>query len=282
MVDRRFEFSVKDAQSVINEEIGCALYEVKKLTKVDDEEDVTEEMLMKLNKKQLVDLVLEMTRALCVSNETLSGATCIVGELQTSQIKLQQEIIDQKDALIKLKDDQIQSVQTTVKTELRSYCEAAKKGVAESGITAAQVKMAVKTAVKEEDRSRNIMLFGVAEENEETVEEQAAVIFEQVEEKPRIVDCHRIGEAKDGVHRPIKVTLASSDSVQRVLRNAGRLKRSESFKAVFIAADRTVEERAARKELVAQLKQKREREPGLYHFIRNGTILSRSGSHVGS
>ena len=106
-------------------------------------------------------------------------------------------------------------------------------------------------------------------------------VVEQVDEKPRIVDCHRIGGVKEGVNRPIKITLGSSDIVQRVLRNAGRLKRSEKFKGVYLSADRTVEERTARKELVMQLKQKREREPAMYHFIKNGTIFSR-GNSVGS
>ena len=163
-----------------------------------------------------------------------------------------------------------------MKTELRSYCEAAKQGVASSSITAAQVKTAVKTVVAEEDRTKNIMLFGMAEEQEENLEVCAAAIFEQVQENPTIVDCHRIGRAKEGVTRPVKVILASGDIAQRVLKNAGRLKSNERFKKVYLSADRTIEKRRARKELVEKLKQKRDSQPGLHHFIRNGAIFSTS------
>ena len=188
--------------------------------------------------------------------------------------------MEQKDELLKQKDEQLQSVQSTVKTELRSYCEAAKQGVSASSITAAQVKMAVKTAVSEEDRTRNIILFGMAEEQNENLEACATAVFEQVEEKPAIVDCHRIGRAREGVTRPVKVILASGDVAQRVVKNAGRLKRSEKFKEVYLSADRTIEERRARKELVVRLKEKRDSEPELHHFIRNGTIFSRKNQSI--
>ena len=178
---RRFnyEFSVKDANQLLNGDISEAFQTIKELTKVDDVDDVKEEMLMKLNKKQLVESVLELLNALSFCDETINGACDRVDELQTSVIKLQKDSMEQKDELLRQKDEQLQSVQSTVKTELRSYCEAAKQGVASSSITAAQVKTAVKTVVAEEDRTRNIMLFGVAEE--ENLEVCAAAIFEQVQ-----------------------------------------------------------------------------------------------------
>ena len=67
----------------------------------------------------------------------------------------------------------------------------------------------------------------------------------------------------------------SADTVQRVLRKAGRLKKSENHKEVFLAADRTEEERTARRELVSLLKRKRETEPKQLHFIRDNTIITR-------
>lgn len=265
---------------LINGDIDEALYTIREYTQYIDEDDVSKELLMKLNKAQLTECLLQTMRALLMSRDTLIGATSQFDVLKDTQITLQKQIIDQKDELLKSKTEQLAAVQTTVKTELRSYCEAATTGLSDKSITAAQVKLAVKSAVEEEDRTRNLMMFGVPEHSEETLETQASVILEQVEEKPRITDCYRIGMAKEGATRPIKVTLSSSDGVQRVLRKAGLLKKSENLKRVYLAADRTMEERTARNELVKQLKQKRETEPGLYHFIRNGVILSRNQASV--
>jgi hypothetical protein len=46
------------------------------------------------------------------------------------------------------------------------------------------------------------------------------------------------------------------------------------YKFVHISSDRSAEECAERKKLVSQLKQKIEKEPGLYHFIQNGKVNS--------
>ena len=101
-----------------------------------------------------------------------------------------------------------------------------------------------------------------------------------LDEKPRITECVRLGSKKEEVVRPVKVTLGSSESVQRVLSRAGQLKGFQQYRGVYLSADRTREERLARKNLVEQLKQKREAEPEHYHFIRNDIILSRRNMSV--
>ena len=68
--------------------------------------------------------------------------------MKDTQITLQKQIIDQKDELLKSKTEQLAAVQTTVETELRSYCEAATTGLSDKSITTAQVKLAVKSAVE--------------------------------------------------------------------------------------------------------------------------------------
>ena len=138
------------------------------------------------------------------------------------------------------------------------------------------VESAVKSAVEEEDRTKNLMMFGVVEEKEEELEKKILEVLEQVDEKPRVAECSRIGNTKKGEVRPIKVTIYSADAVHRILSKAGRLKKTEAYQTVFLAADRTVKERAARKRLVEQLKQKQQTEPDQYHFVRNDKICSRS------
>ena len=118
------------------------------------------------------------------------------------------------------------------------------------------------------------------ERNGEEAESTVSEIFECLEEKPKIGDCYRLGGEKNGVTRPIKVTLSSSEAVSKVLSKAGRLKSVEQLSGVFLSPDRTAEERAARKKLVEQLKQKREAEPDLHHFIKNNVVFSRTKASV--
>ena len=93
---------------------------------------------------------------------------------------------------------------------------------------------------------------------------------------PRVSEVSRIGKVAEGKVRPIKVTLCSSDAVFNVLGKAGKLMRTEDYKKVYISVDRTFEERAARKQLVEQLKRKRGTQPDQNHVIKNNQIVSTS------
>ena len=100
-------------------------------------------------------------------------------------------------------------------------------------------------------------------------------MLEDLNEKPRIIECRRIGKVQRGKPRPIKVfKLTSSDAVAHILRKAKVLKSSEQNKTTFIAPDRTAEERNVNRILVDEIKTKMKTEPGLYHFIRGGQIVS--------
>ena len=59
-----------------------------------------------------------------------------------------------------------------------------------------------------------------------------------------------------------------------VFSGAKNLRQNPVFKSVYISPDRSAEERAERKKLVCQLKEKIEKEPEMYHFILNGKVNS--------
>ncbi len=127
----------------------------------------------------------------------------------------------------------------------------------------------------EEDRSRNIMVFGLQEDSNEDLAAKASDMLYQLGEKPRIKECSRVGQSTGkGSHRPVKLTMSSSDVVNQVLRKSKELKQLTGFKAVFIAPDRSIEARKIHKTLVGQMKEKNKSEPGLYHFIKNGKVCS--------
>ena len=101
-----------------------------------------------------------------------------------------------------------------------------------------------------------------------------AEIMQDTNEKPRVVECIRVGTFQVGKPRPIKVKLCSADAVSSILRSAKHLKNSGNNKTTFIAPDRTQEERAAHKKLVERMKEMVSEEPDKYHYIRRGAIRS--------
>lgn len=207
-----------------------------------------------------------------------------IEELRGKVTKRQEEVITLQDELLKSKDEQLSavqrtvrnemtSVQTAVKAELGSWSEVVKRTTTQA-ITPTSLIEAVKSAVCEEDKSRNIMIFGKPDVVCENLSQIVADIFEDVGEKPLTIDCRRIGAIRTGKCRPIKVKLASAEVVSHVLRKAKVLKSSEGNRSTYIVADRNQEERESYKKLIDQMKAKIKQEPGLYHFIKGGQIAS--------
>ena len=212
---------------------------------------------------------------------------------QEKVIGLQQEILKNKEELLKNKDAQLASFQTSVRDEVASVNTAVQSEirkswskVAEQGstkpISTAKLKEAVKSVIVEEDKSKSIMIFGKAEVENEDVGDTVANVLNDMNEKPRPIECLRVGKVTDttGKPRPIKVKLSSSDAVANILRNAKLLKNSVDNKATFIGPDRSREERAAHRSLVEKMKVKIKEEPDYYHYIERGMIISVKRSTV--
>ena len=135
----------------------------------------------------------------------------------------------------------------------------------------------MKTVVEEEDRSRNLVVFGLREMDEsvEDTEKLVDEICEQIGEKPRVITSTRVGPKREGATRPIIVSLESAVSVQQLLYRARELKGWEKYGKVFMGPDCSKDERLARKELVQELKRKREGEPGKRFVIRSNEVVLR-------
>ena len=142
------------------------------------------------------------------------------------------------------------------------------------GITSNKIKEAVKSAVCEEDRSRNVLIFGKEDLEGEDLNSTVSEIFLDLEEKPQIIDCRRLGTARPGECRPIKVKLSCSDAVSCLMKKAKMLKSSERNKTTYLSEDRNKEERDLHKKLVALMKLKIKEEPEFYHFIKGGLVSS--------
>lgn len=214
-----------------------------------------------------------------------AGAANKIEDLNSHAVKGQEKIIILQDELIRSKDEQLACVRNTVRDEMASVHSAVKTEIRSSwsevvgqyagqSISAAKLKEAVKSAVVEEDKSKNFMIFGKSEVANEDVADVVAEVLQDMNEKPRLIECRRIGPAGVGKSRPIKVKLASSDAVASVLRTAKDLKNSSRNKTTYVGPDRSKEERLAHKKLVEHMKQKMRDEPDMYHYIRRGIITS--------
>ena len=74
--------------------------------------------------------------------------------------------------------------------------------------------------------------------------------------------------------RPIKLTVASAISARQIRLKAKNLRHVDKFRSVYIAPDRSLEERVSQKQLVVDLKKRVSDQPGLYHYIRGGKVCT--------
>ena len=194
-------------------------------------------------------------------------------ESQGSFIALQQQKLQEK-------SETASELKEVMKTELKLYSGVVGQSTSTAPVTVpstAQLRKVVKTVVEEEDRSRNLVVFGLREMDEsvEDTEKLVDEICEQIGEKPRVITSTRVGPKREGATRPILVSLESAASVQQLLYRARELKGWEKYGKVFMGPDRSKDERVARKELVQELKRKREGEPGKRFVIRSNEVVLR-------
>ena len=210
----------------------------------------------------------------------LSSVKSQLIENQQWVISLQEQIIDNKDKQLDAVQTVVKSsVESNLKEQFKSYSEAAAENVmvcqADSLAVPATLKKVVKSVVQEEDRSRNVVIFGLPEQRDENVEERVQEVFQEIGLKPTL-QATRVGKIrKDNAKRPVQVSLSSHSVVHQVLCQVKKLRHSATFSKVYVRPDRSEEERAQDRLLVNELAKKREMEPDKLHFIRSGTIHSR-------
>ena len=105
------------------------------------------------------------------------------------------------------------------------------------------MKKAVQQVIKEEDCSRNFLIFGLAEESKEDTPEVVNGVLECTGIKTK-KEAVRIGLRDKATSnepkkpRPIKISVGSSAQVFKILRMARNLKDSDLYTRVFLAPER--------------------------------------------
>ena len=110
-------------------------------------------------------------------------------------INVQEQLLHCQSSQLKNLTSAVQStVQSTFQKEMKSYSE--EVGNDKNQMSAIQVqeslKKAVKTAIQEDDRSRNFVTFGVPESDAEQIDKCVSDLFVEVGEKPQF-SAGRIG-----------------------------------------------------------------------------------------
>ncbi|KAL5271181.1 hypothetical protein ACHWQZ_G001726 [Mnemiopsis leidyi] len=248
--------------------------------------------LNRLLKPELANICI---RALHFVEELLSNVETLKNSnssLQNRLIKSQQQVISTQAELSECKTEQLETLRKTVetsvldsvktvetsivdsvKTELQSYSSAVQRTPPNEQIFSSKaLTRVVRNVVEEEDRSRNVVIFGLNEEDNEKLNERVAEAFKSIGQKLRAEAC-RVGrkKSKDSV-RPVKVKLSSSLIVDQLLASMKSLHNVTKFHSVFVCPDRSPEQHVIQKGLVKELKEKAEAEPDKRFFIRSGKI----------
>jgi len=243
----------------------------------EDPEKLTPVMLVKNNvsKAQMAEWLftaMDLLNNCCLP--LMSSGRTTIEQLQEEKISDQRTVIELQEKLICKKDGDLGLVSQTVQKELKSYSSALQQSCS-TALSPKNIATAVKKMTKEEDRTKEVVVFGVDEEAGECVTTKVSTILEQLEEKPRIMGCRRIGQRVTGESkkRPIIFSVKSTDIVYQILKKAKRLKDIEDFKTVYISPNRTLDERISRQKLVNELKERRLGDPTGRYFIRKGEIV---------
>ena len=195
--------------------------------------------------------------------ELLSSQRALV-EAQAQLVKLQAQLLEKREAAIT-------SVKTTAQEEMRSFASVLKKGC-DTALAPQRIQRAVAAASKAEDRSCNIIVYGLPD-NAEGNEDLLPELWTTLTEKPLVKSAQRLGRFSEGQTRPLRISLASRETQSCVLSKKTRLRQSEVFSRVYISPDLTPEERVARGILVKQLKEKKEQCPGMSFRIKGGEVV---------
>ncbi len=167
-----------------------------------------------------------------------------IEKLKDEQISAQKSIIELQSKLIEKKDEELGTVKTVVQSEMKSYSSML-SATCSKALAPKKMKVAMKKVAEEEDRSKNLIIYGLKQEDDEIIEDKVSEVLGHLNEKPKFFNCSRIGRATADRVKPIKFTLSSSDLVWQILRKTKLLKEVEGYESVYISPDRSVEDRLA-------------------------------------
>lgn len=265
------EKQIEDLSDSVSAKLNC-----RKL------EDLTHDLFKPkgVTKDVITEIVLKMGSMICKSRTVLRSAAEKLDQQKSEQIKTQNE-------LIQCKSGKLASVKETVKTEMKLFTDVVKNNSVANDISPAKIKMAVKSAITEDDRSKNFIIFGAPEQlecEEQEMNERDLVGdiwgFMKFIGRPTITNIERVGVKKSDSprSRPIKVTMRDPEIVREFLSRAKVLKSVDvadynfNYNKLYLSPDRSQDERISRQKLVQEMKERIKKDPSKKYYIKNNKV----------
>ena len=86
-----------------------------------------------------------------------------------------------------------QKLQAAVQDSVEQlYSEVLSKKCA-TALNPKKIEIAVRRVAEKEDRSRNVIMYGLEEKDNEVVQDAVQTVLEQIYEKPHVKECYRVG-----------------------------------------------------------------------------------------
>ena len=235
----------------------------------------------RLRKEDVVTFAVKIVGLLKKSQDLVKCAAADLDFMKCEQLQNQSKLLEVQEEVLKNKSDQLEAVKSTVDDKLTGWAAIVEKNSAKT-VTQKVMKKAVKSAMKECDREYNVVMFNVEEEQEDgdssdqyNIDTARNVISSTgLTSFEGDFSTERIGSPDTEKNRPLLVKFDYKTAAFELLAKSKHLKDDENYSMVFIAPDRSREQRDEHRKLVQQLKQKRADNPGAQFYIRNKTIYS--------
>ena len=193
------------------------------------------------NKHTLTDWLLGAVDLVCRQRNQIDIMMETIEYFKREVIMVQGELLVHKDEELKLLRTEVgKTVKRRVLTPTgyQSYSAAVQKN-SDTICISEKLKKATKSVAAEEDRSRNLIVYGLKEEKEEKLPDLVTAILEEIGEKPHF-EAKRVGWKRPSTAvRPVKITVQNSTSVRQILMKAGKLRLVENRKDIWIRPDKS-------------------------------------------
>ena len=199
--------------------------------------------------------------------------------LEEELLDCQREVISLQKKVIELQDSKLGTITETVQQDLKSWSTVVSRNCA-AAVAPPRLKAALnlvsspeKQSADESEKQQNLMIFGLSELEEESGLEAAVTnILEEIGQKPPLTSCTRVGVRTEGRTRPVRATVASREILTNILRKARELRKSTTYSRVYLAPDRTLEERLERRKTLETIQRLRKNNPNRQYIMRSGVI----------
>ena len=180
-----------------------------------------------IKKHHLASLILNLVETVRSTQCVLKRASVKMEKLQSDCITSQKSVINLQEQLIQCKDEEVVAVQSTVKSEIKSWADVVSKSESRKQLTTQSIQNAVKSAMGEDQRCKNVLIFGLQEAGND---DELRVSVEEIMDHCSggstsiVKDFVRIGAMKSDMFRPVKVSLKTREAAVRVLSGAKKWK----------------------------------------------------------